>query len=52
MKLVQQKEKFYVVCHTEDCGYESKDTYVFPSMEEVEKFLGMRNDYENHLYYE
>lgn len=34
MKLVQQKEKFYVVCHTEDCGYESKDTYVFPSMEE------------------
>ena len=34
------------------CGYESEDTYVFPSMEEVEKFLGMRNDYENHIYYQ
>ena len=44
MKLVQQKEKFYVVCHTEDCGYESKDTYVFPSMEEVEKCKEVFND--------
>ena len=52
MKLIQQKEKFYVVCHTSDCGYESEDTYIFPSMEEVEKFLGIRNDYENHIYYE
>lgn len=52
MKLIQEKEKFYVVCHTSDCGYESSDTYIFPSMEEVEKFLGMKNDYKNHIYYE
>lgn len=52
MKLIQEKEKFYVVCHTSDCGYESDNTYTFPSKEEVEKFLGMKNDYDNHIYYQ
>lgn len=51
MKLVKEEEKFYVVCHTDDCGYNSEDTYVFPSMDEVEKFFGIKNDYENHIYY-
>lgn len=45
------EEKFYVVCHTDDCGYHSEDTYVFLSMDEVEKFLGIKNDYDNHIYY-
>lgn len=52
MKLIQDKEKFYVVCHTSDCGYESNDTYTFPTIEEVEKFLGIKDDYENHVYYQ
>lgn len=51
MKLVKEKEKIYINCHTDDCGYYSEDTYVFPSMDEVEKFLGMKNDYENNIYY-
>ncbi len=30
----------------------SNDTYTFPTIEEVEKFLGIKNDYKNHVYYE
>lgn len=52
IKLIKGKEKFYVVCHTSNGEYEDYDTYTFPSIEEVEKFLGMRNDYENHIYYD
>lgn len=51
MKLIKEEEKLYVVCHTDDFGYHSENTYIFPSMDEVEKFLGMKNDYENHIYY-
>lgn len=51
MKLIKEDEKFYIDCHTDNCGYHSEDTYVFPSMDEIEKFLGMKNDYENHIYY-
>lgn len=51
MKLIQEEqEKFIVECHTDDCGYESNDRYVFPSKEELENFLGINNDYENHVY--
>lgn len=51
MKLIEEQEVFYVECSTNDFGYKSDDTYEFLSMEEVEKFLGMRNDHKNHIYY-
>lgn len=49
MKLIREQEVFYVVCSTNDFGHKSDDTYEFLSMEEVEKFLGMKNDYVNHV---
>lgn len=52
MKLIKEQEVFYVVCSTDDFGYKSNDTYEFLSMEEVEKFLGMKDDYENHIYHQ
>lgn len=50
MKLIPEKEVFIAECHTSDCGYESDDHYAFPSKEELENFLGVNNDYENHIY--
>lgn len=52
MKLIKGEKRIYVKCHTSDFGYEDNDTYVFPNEEEVEKFLGMKDDYENQIYYE
>lgn len=51
MRLIKKKEKFYIACHTAVCGYYGEDTYVFPLMDEVEKFLGIKNDYEKEIYY-
>ena len=51
MKLIKEQEIFYVACSTNDFGFKFDDTYEFLSMEEVEKFLGMKNDYKNHVYY-
>jgi hypothetical protein len=45
MKLIKEQEIFYVACSTNDFGFKFDDTYEFLSMEEVEKFLGMKNDY-------
>lgn len=50
MKLIKKQEVFYLECSTNDFGYKSNDTYEFLSMEEVKKFLGMKNDYDNHIY--
>jgi len=41
---------FRVSCHTDDCGYTSNDTYSFPSKEEVEKFLGIYDDFEHEYF--
>ena len=51
MKLIKEQEIFYVACSTNDFGFKFDDTYEFLSMEEVEKFLGMKNDYKNQVYY-
>lgn len=50
MKLIQKQTLFYVVCHEEDLEYYKEETYVFPSMEEVEKFLGAKNDYKKNIF--
>lgn len=51
MKLINEQEVFYVVCSTNDFGYKSNDTYEFLSMEEVEKFLGMKDNYSKNIYH-
>ncbi len=50
MKLVASEERFIVECHTDDFGYKSNDCYVFGSKEELENFLGINDDCENHIY--
>ena len=52
MKLIKEQTVFRVLCHTDDCGYTSSDIYSFPSLIEVEKFLGIYDDYEKHDYYD
>jgi len=52
MKLNKSRERFYVECHTDDFGYTSDDCYTFDSEEQLENFLGIHNDYENHVYKE
>lgn len=51
MRLMKQESRYYAECHTDSDGYENDNTYIFPSEEELQKFLGMRDDYENHHYY-
>ena len=50
MKLVKSEERVYVECQTSGDGYESNEIYIFSSMEEVKKFLGLCDDYEKNIY--
>lgn len=49
-KLVASETRYYVKYSEDNCGYTNRGTYIFFSVEEVEKLLGIRDGIARDVY--